>query len=717
MKNIGRLLALFLIGLFISPFAVFAGSDEKITVVQVGMSSGKPAIEVDFTTTETVGTYSLVITNPETGQSFSRELKKNAKNTFAVTNFTTNGTYGYALQVNNIKLMSGGVNLTVLLKTPDFKAQYKGTTLTLDVSNAKDYIDKTLTLNSGTFKGSFGVPTEGFTRTFVMAKGVGETALITSEYGDMVTIPVTIIEEEEEDFGQPDDSPVVPGGNDEEEDKEEEPKPDGDGGTSLTPDGDGGNGGTTVTPGGGGGNNNNGGGNSNNNNDDDNDNNVGGNNNNNNGGSSNTGGNNNNGGGSSNTGGNSNNGGSGSSNTGGGNSNNGGNGGSTSTGGNNNNGTDSWGNPVTGGSNNAGAIPNNNGGATNTNGGSSTGGTIQTNPNKLTLTLDKTEYSMSDSIIASVEALIPGLAGQSVVVNIASGDSSAYKMIDLDKDGKGTFRATLNMAKEPTGVVNAGVFDIAGNLVVSATQEYGVKDGMLGSVGNAGTSTGEEEEDPEPIIEYAAVDLLGIEKGDVILSVYGAEHLAKYTTRLTIKNETAGETRSYVVFVPDGDSRINMKAIYDGAGLYTWQLHSGGILLAKASFATPIDVADPGEVSQDGLPILNTAINKSLTQTNLEGQNPNGVEQQDVGEQIAPPEVVADDMTDVVLNEPFVEEKDNKMLYIIIGASVLLLFLIIFLIIRKRKKAAEQTPTQPSKFDEEDFDDEFLDDEDEDFRD
>ena len=175
------------------------------------------------------------------------------------------------------------------------------------------------------------------------------------------------------------------------------------------------------------------------------------------------------------------------------------------------------------------------------------------------------------------------------------------------------------------------------------------------------------------------------------MSWYGARNLMKYSTRIKVINTTTGESHAYLVYMPDGDSKISMNLIYDGPGIYVWELISGGRIVAKAPYSTPLGIDTAEAVSQDGLPVLRPLANKDLALTYLEGIDPNGVGASDLGEEITDTPVLADDVSDYEFVDPYAEDANKgkgKTLIIIgvIGLLIVFIGLAVFFFIKKRRE-------------------------------
>lgn len=164
-----------------------------------------------------------------------------------------------------------------------------------------------------------------------------------------------------------------------------------------------------------------------------------------------------------------------------------------------------------------------------------------------------------------------------------------------------------------------------------------------------------------------------------------------YATKLKVINTTTHDEHTYTVFMPDGDSKIDMNLVYDGPGVYTWELHSGGRLIAQAPYSTPLGV-DGTPVSNNGLPVLKTLANKDVYLSNLEGMDHNAVTGATIGEEIGG--VTADDVSGQQFEEPFSqqEQPSKKKIYMIWGlvAFLVVVFIVLFIIYKRKKNATDE---------------------------
>lgn len=543
-----------------------------VKVEQVGTSGGIPAIKAALQNAGETGTYSLVITNPKTGSTYSQVLNRNGKaTTFAITNFTENGTYSYSLQVNGLELLTGGVNLVSATRTPSFAVQLNGTDLTVDISGGNDYVGQTIFFRSGGYSNSLTLEKESMQVAFENVKDLEGKMTFSSEKGDLTTVDVVKS-----------------------------------GGGSTKPN----NPGTSA-------------GNSNNTN-------------------------------------------------------------------NNNNTVNK---PAT-------QVP-----ATGVNTNTNAGTTNSLSPQKnVKIALNQQVFKLEQTIVATVEVVNTDYAAKSVSVRLGADAESSVALVYLDKNGKGSSTFKFKVPQPSSKTISATVYSISGSLLQSASTTYGVE----GEV--AGTELKEDGDfsQDNPYAEYVSLDLTVLESQTARLAWYGARNISKFETRLKVINNTNNEERSYSVFMPDGDSSINLKLAYDGPGIYTWELYAGGKKIAQAPYSTPLGIDTAQAVSQDGLPVLKTLPNKDVYLANLDGIDPDAVNGAIIGEPLEG--VVADDVSENYWNveQPVQPEEGGKkgLLLIIAGVLLLIIGVVLFLLI-KRKRETED-PETTKKFEEykEDHDDE-----------
>lgn len=546
---------------------------ETAKVIQVGTSGGVPAIQASVQNALNAGTYSLVITNPKTNTTFSQELNSSGKSvTFAITNFTENGTYPYTLQVNGLELLKGGVNLVSTKRTPAFTAQLSGTDLTLDITGGVDYTGQTIFFKSGTYSNSLVLSGDAIQRAFADAKGLNTKMTFSTEKGDLVTVDITKV-------GDKDKTPV----------------------TSTPKPSTGGNAGSVTTPP-----------NSNNN-------------------------------------------------------------------GQGDKGSGSGGNA-------AGTITTPNITPKPSAGGSTQGSAMAKN---ITISLNQKTFKLEETLVATVNIVNTEYAGRAITVRLGADDNSTVALLDLDNNGKGSSTFKILIPQPSSKVITATAYSISGTQLDSNSVNYSISNEVGGG---SGTKEDGEMSADVPSAKYVSLDLSALDTQKAVLAWYEGRNLSKYTTKLKVVNTTTGDEHSYAVFMPDGDSKIDMNLVYDGPGIYTWELHSGGKLVAQAPYSTPLGIDGATAVSQNGLPVLKTLANKSVYLTNLEGIDPNGVSGATIGEPIGG--VPADDITGQTIEEPFNAEVEqiNKKRNMVIGlaAFMLVLLIVVFILYRRKHKREDQ---------------------------
>ncbi|MFF2798142.1 hypothetical protein, partial [Lysinibacillus xylanilyticus] len=138
-------------------------------------------------------------------------------------------------------------------------------------------------------------------------------------------------------------------------------------------------------------------------------------------------------------------------------------------------------------------------------------------------------------------------------------------------------------------------------------------------------------------------------------------------------------------------SKIDMNLVYDGPGVYTWELYAGGKLVAQAPYSTPLGV-DGTPLSQNGLPVLTTLANKDAYMSNLDGVDPNAANGANIGEEIGG--VPADDVSAQNLEEPLNpdQQQNKKKLYMIWGLVVFLLvvFAGLFIVYKRKQRMDDE---------------------------
>lgn len=580
MHNLIKLFACLLIFTFtISTYSVNANENESVKVIQVGTSGGIPAIQASVENASDVGTYSIVITNPKTNTTFSQTLNNSGKpTTFAITNFTENGTYPYTLQINGIDLLEGGVNLVSAKRTPTFAVQLSGTDLTIDVTGGHDFVGQTISFTSGEYSNTLTLDGESMQKAFANAKGLSNKMTFSSEVGTLVTVDVKII--------------------------------------GTTP-------GTTNT-------------NQNNN-------------------STNTGTTNNQG--------------------------NTGTQGTTNT------------NQQTGGTSSSTPNTNQQTGGTAIKAPSTGSSQSSTQPvvsgnkqRKITISLNQKTFKLEETLVAKVDVIDTEYAGKSVSLRLGADSNSQTTLVALDNSGKGSATFKISIPQPSSKIISATTYTISGSLLESASVKYGISNEVGGQTTDVESAEGKD----VPYAEYVSLDLTNLENQKTTLAWYKAKNISKYVTKLKVINTTTHDEHAYSVFMPDGDSKIDMNLVYDGPGIYSWELYSGGKLVAKAPYSTAIGIDEATAVSQNGLPVLQALPNKDVYMSNLDGIDPNAVNGATIGEPIGG--VTADDISDQVYEEPFAQEQNSssgKLIIIIIVILVVLIAVVGFILYRKRNQTEE----------------------------
>lgn len=582
MHNLIKLFACLLIFTFtISTYSVNANENESVKVIQVGTSGGIPAIQASVENASDVGTYSIVITNPKTNTTFSQTLNNSGKpTTFAITNFTENGTYPYTLQINGIDLLEGGVNLVSAKRTPTFAVQLSGTDLTIDVTGGHDFVGQTISFTSGEYSNTLTLDGESMQKAFANAKGLSNKMTFSSEVGTLVTVDVKIIG-------------TTPGTNNSPSTNTQKPNQ---GNVSSNT----GTQGTTNT-----------------------------------------------------------------------NPNTGTSSGTTST------------KPSTNQQTGGTAIKGESSGSSQSSNKPVVPGNKQ---RKITISLNQKTFKLEETLVAKVDVIDTEYAGKSVSLRLGADSNSQTTLVALDNSGKGSATFKISIPQPSSKIISATTYTISGSLLESASVKYGISN----EVGGQATDVESAEGKDVPYAEYVSLDLTNLENQKATLAWYKAKNISKYVTKLKVINTTTHDEHAYSVFMPDGDSKIDMNLVYDGPGIYSWELYSGGKLVAKAPYSTAIGVDEATAVSQNGLPVLQALPNKDVYMSNLDGIDPNAVNGATIGEPIGG--VTADDISDQVYEEPFAQEQNSssgKLIIIIIVILVVLIAVVGFILYRKRNQTEE----------------------------
>jgi len=553
------------------PFVNEAGAEgEAVKVLQVGTSGGIPAIQASVQNASDTGTYSLVITNPKTNTTFSQNLNSNGKaTTFAITNFTENGTYPYTLQVNGIELLEGGVNLVSSKRTPTFAVQASGNDLTIDVTGGVDYVGQTIHFTSGSYSNSVVLSSESMQEAFEGVTGLESTMTFSGETGKLITVDIKKI------------GATAPA----------KPQANTNAGTDTKPSTS--NNTTTSKP-------------------------------------------------------------------------------ATSSG--SNSGTVSSPTKVTG----------NSSVTTNTN-------TSSTVEKKITISLNQKTFKLEETLVATVNVVNTDYANKALSLRFGADSNSSTSLISLDENGKGSEQFKISIPQPSSKTISATTYTISGSLLDSTSVSYAISNEVAGQAVDADkSSTGE-----LPYAEYVSLDLTNLEKQKATLAWYDARHIHKYVTKLKVINTTTQDEHTYTVFMPDGDSKIDMNLVYDGPGIYTWELHSGGKLIAQAPYSVAIAVDGAQAVSQNGLPVLKALGNKELYTTHLDGIDPDAVNGAVIGEELGA--VTADDVSGQSFEEPFnpeEEQSSSKLIIIIIIILVVIILGVVGLMIYRKRQQEEEEGQQ-----------------------
>ena len=278
-------------------------------------------------------------------------------------------------------------------------------------------------------------------------------------------------------------------------------------------------------------------------------------------------------------------------------------------------------------------------------------------------------------------------AGKSISLRLGADSNSQTTLVALDNSGKGSATFKISIPQPSSKVISATTYTIAGSLLDSASVKYSISNEVEGQEADVESSKDKD----MPHAEYVSLDLTNLENQKATLAWYKAKFISKYVTKLKVINTTTHDEHTYSVFMPDGDSKIDMNLVYDGPGIYTWELYSGGKLIAQAPYSTAIGVEGATAVSQNGLPVLKALANKDVYMSNLDGVDPNAVSGATIGEPIG--QVTADDITGQVYDEPFAQQEESsssKFIIIIIIIFVVLIAVIGFILYKKKQNSEDE---------------------------
>lgn len=322
------------------------------------------------------------------------------------------------------------------------------------------------------------------------------------------------------------------------------------------------------------------------------------------------------------------------------------------------------------------------------------------------LTLNKGNFRTEHTMVAKAELFHKDYAGKSVTIRLDADRESTTSLITLDPNGKGTATFKIPVPQPSSKKLTAAAYSISGSLLDQVSVNYTIENEVDGKGGQTDDDTAR--------ISYMALDLTTLDKRKAVLSWYGAKNIHKYDTRLRVINNTTKDEHIYSVFIPDGESKINMNLVYDGPGIYTWELYVDGKVLIQSPYSTPVEV-DGTPTSQNGLPVLKTYPNKNLQTAYTDGVDPNAVGGSTIGDELGA-EVVADDFTQIdnQANQEMQEESSKgKTLIIILVVMVLLVGGVVAFFVMKRKNEDDDNGTGFKKYEGDDENGEHPSDEDE----
>ena len=348
---------------------------------------------------------------------------------------------------------------------------------------------------------------------------------------------------------------------------------------------------------------------------------------------------------------------------------------------------------------------------------------------RITIKLNQNSFKLEDTLVATIDITDTEYAGKSISLRFGADSNSSTKLVSLDKSGKASATFKIGIPQPSSKTITATTYSIAGSLLDTNSITYGITNEVAGSAGDGAVtattgsrSTGGSSSDADsnfedgevPSAEYVSLDLTSLDQKKAVLAWYKADNISKYVTKVKVINTTTHDQHEYTVFMPDGDGKIDMNLIYDGPGIYTWELHSGGKLIAQAPYSTALGIDNPEPVSQNGLPVLKALANKDVYLTELDGVDPNAVNGASIGEEIG---ATADDVSGQTFDEPFNPEQQSegqsKTLLLIAGIAVLVGGVAGGLLLYRRKKE-QQSQVEEEEYEEyEDDEDDDLEDEDE----
>lgn len=337
--------------------------------------------------------------------------------------------------------------------------------------------------------------------------------------------------------------------------------------------------------------------------------------------------------------------------------------------------------------------------------------------------LDKTTYDENDVITATVSVSETSQYNRSVTLRVAADSSSVIKVMNLDSEGKGEAVIKVNVPLNSSKYVYATLYAISGDTLNSTSVQYNLKGQTNGGTKGATTSgsttssgtkydsqatkapipkeTGKTDyaktdgqfSDNIPSVEYVAVDLTNLQSKKATIAWYRANHVQLYTTKLIVTNNTTHDQHSYKLWMPNGDGKINLDLIYDGSGIYTWTLLTGGKIVAQAPYSTALGIDKAGVLSQDGLPVVIPAVNIPFDEPQTIGSRPGEVNGSNLGTAVG---AVTDNTDteqvnqDQALAEP--AKKSQTMKLVILGFIMVALVgagVYVFLMLRRQKASEE----------------------------
>jgi hypothetical protein len=280
--------------------------------------------------------------------------------------------------------------------------------------------------------------------------------------------------------------------------------------------------------------------------------------------------------------------------------------------------------------------------------------------NKITISLDKDKYNANDVMTAKVSVSESHYASRSVTLKLSADESSVIKMMTLDRTGYAEAIVKLNVPLNSSNKVNAVLYAINGDTINSESASYSLEGQVASTIGTTSSNavavanntssyaasqpiakeTGKSDyvktdgqfSDNTPSVDYVAVDLTTLESKKVTIAWYRANHVQLYTTKLIVTNTTTHDQHSYNVRIPNGDGKAKLDLLYDGSGVYTWILISGGKTIAQAPYSVAIGLNKAGVLSQGGLPVILPAVNVPFDQPQAIGSRPDEINGANLGD-------------------------------------------------------------------------------------